>query len=124
MTSSKQVIEITQAAGFHIQEMMEYNEEQGSFLRVAVNGGGCSGLSYGMHFDKEKKDDDMEDEQHGLRILVSREDAPILMGTKIDYKQSLMGGGFTIDNPNAIASCGCGTSFRAAKREGTPEVCE
>jgi len=46
------------------------------------------------------------------------------MGTKIDYKQSLMGGGFTIDNPNAIASCGCGTSFRTAKREGTPEVCE
>jgi len=89
-----------------------------------VNGGGCSGLSYGMHFDKEKKDDDIEDEQHDLRILVSREDAPILMGTKIDYKQSLMGGGFTIDNPNAIASCGCGTSFKAAKREGTPEVCD
>lgn len=124
MTSTKQVIEITQAAGFHINEMMEHNEEQGSFLRVVVNGGGCSGLSYGMHFDKEKKDDDFEDVQHGLTILVSREDAPILMGTKIDYKQSLMGGGFTIDNPNAIASCGCGTSFRTAKREGTPEVCE
>ena len=46
------------------------------------------------------------------------------MGTKIDYKQSLMGGGFTIENPNAIASCGCGTSFRTAKVTGTPEVCE
>ncbi|WP_155589956.1 HesB/IscA family protein [Lysinibacillus cavernae] len=124
MTSTKQVIEITQAAGFHINEMMEHNEEQNSFLRVVVNGGGCSGLSYGMHFDTEKKEDDFEDVQHGLSILVSREDAPILMGTKIDYKQSLMGGGFTIDNPNAIASCGCGTSFKTAKREGTPEVCE
>ena len=124
MTSLKQVIEITEAAVFHINEMMQHNEEQGSFLRVVVNGGGCSGLSYGMHFDKEKKEDDFEDVQHGLTILVSREDAPILMGTKIDYKQSLMGGGFTIDNPNAIASCGCGTSFKAATREGTPEVCE
>lgn len=55
MTSTKQIIEVTQAAGFHINEMMEHNEEQGSFLRVVVNGGGCSGLSYGMHFDKEKK---------------------------------------------------------------------
>lgn len=124
MTSTKQVIEITQAAAFHINEMMEHNEEQGSFLRVVVNGGGCSGLSYGMHFDQEKKEDDFVDVQHGLTILVSREDAPILMGTKIDYKQSLMGGGFTIDNPNAIASCGCGTSFKTAKREGTPEICE
>ena len=81
-------------------------------------------LFYFCSLDKEKKEDDFEDVQHGLTILVSREDAPILMGTKIDYKQSLMGGGFTIDNPNAIASCGCGTSFKAAKREGTPEVCE
>lgn len=124
MTSLQQVIEITEAAVFHINEMMEHNEEQGSFLRVVVKGGGCSGLSYGMHFDKEKTEDDLVDVQHGLTVLVTREDAPILKGTKIDYKQSLMGGGFTIDNPNAIASCGCGSSFKTAKREGTPEVCD
>lgn len=124
MTSLKQVVEVTEAAVFHIHEMMEHNEEQGSFLRVVVKGGGCSGLSYGMHFGKDKTDNDLEDVQHGLTILVAREDAPILMGTKIDYKQSLMGGGFTIENPNAIASCGCGSSFKAAKREGTPEVCD
>ncbi|MEG0259761.1 MAG: iron-sulfur cluster assembly accessory protein [Lysinibacillus sp.] len=124
MTSLKQVVEVTEAAVFHINEMMEHNEEQGAFLRMAVKGGGCSGLSYGMHFDKEKAADDIEDVQHGLSILVSREDAPILMGTKIDYKQSLMGGGFTIENPNAIASCGCGSSFKSAKRESTPEVCD
>lgn len=124
LTILQKVVEVTEAAVFHIHEMMEHNEEQGSFLRVVVKGGGCSGLSYGMHFDKEKMDDDLEDVQHGLTVLVTREDAPILMGTKIDYKQSLMGGGFTIDNPNAIASCGCGSSFKAAKREGTPEVCD
>ena len=71
-----------------------------------------------------KNDDDLLDEQFDLQIIVSAEDAPILMGTKIDYKQSLLGGGFTIDNPNAIASCGCGTSFKAAQREGDPEVCD
>lgn len=118
-----QVVDITEAAAFHIQEMMKNNEEDGSYLRVAVKGGGCSGLSYAMGFEKEKQDNDELFEEHGLRILVSREDSPILQGTKIDFKQSLMGGGFTIDNPNAIASCGCGSSFRTAKVAGTPEEC-
>lgn len=119
-----QVIHLTEEASYRIKEMMEHNEEQGSFLRISVNGGGCSGLSYGMNFTTEKHDDDVEDIQHGLDIIVSKQDAAILQDTKIDYKQSLMGGGFTIDNPNAIASCGCGTSFRTATAKGTPEVCE
>lgn len=124
MTNNKQVIILTEAASFQIKEMMKHNEEEGSYLRVAVRGGGCSGLSYGMNFDNHKNDDDFLDEQFDLQIIVSAEDAPILMGTTIDYKQSLLGGGFTIDNPNAIASCGCGTSFKAAQREGNPEVCD
>ena len=124
MTSEKKVIDLTEAASVRVKEMQKHNEEEGSFLRVTIHGGGCSGLSYGMNFDQIQGVDDYIDEQHGLKILVSREDAPIIMGTKIDYKQSLMGGGFTIDNPNAIASCGCGTSFKTAKVQGTPEVCE
>ena len=124
MTDKKQVIILTEAASFQIKEMMKHNEEEGSYLRVAVRGGGCSGLSYGMNFDNHKNADDLLDAQFDLQIIVSAEDAPILMGTKIDYKQSLLGGGFTIDNPNAIASCGCGTSFKAAQREGNPEVCD
>ena len=124
MSNEKRVIELTEASAFRIKEMQKHNEEEGSFLRVAVHGGGCSGLSYGMNFDTNKNDDDYTDEQFDIKILVSKEDAPILMGTKIDYKQTLMGGGFTIDNPNAIASCGCGSSFRTAKVEGSPEVCD
>ena len=124
MTSEKKVINLSEAASIRVKEMQKHNDEEGSFLRVTIHGGGCSGLSYGMNFDQSQGEDDYIDEQHGLKILVSREDAPILMGTEIDYKQSLMGGGFTINNPNAIASCGCGTSFRTAKVEGTPEVCE
>lgn len=117
------VVEVTEAAVFHIHDMMKNNGEEGSFLRVSVKGGGCSGLTYGMGFDAEKAEDDFELEKLGLKIIVSQEDAAILNGTVIDYKQSLMGGGFTITNPNAIASCGCGTSFRTAKKAGTPGNC-
>mgnify|MGYP003450133994 FL=1 len=124
MAVENQVVIITEAAAFRIKEMMEHNEEVGAFLRVGVNGGGCSGLTYGMSFTMDKNDDDLLDEQHDLPIVVSAEDAPILQGTKIDYKQSLMGGGFTIDNPNAIANCGCGTSFKAAARPAEPQPCE
>lgn len=124
MMTNEQIVILTEAAAFQIKEMQKHNEEEGAFLRVAVKGGGCSGLSYGMNFDQTKNDDDLLDEQYDLQIIVSKLDAPILKGTKIDYKQSLLGGGFTIDNPNAIASCGCGTSFRAPGREATPEVCE
>lgn len=117
------VVNITEAAAFQIKEMMKHNEEEGSFLRVAVRGGGCSGLSYGMAFEHEVGEKDQQLEQHGIKILVAEEDAPILNGTIIDYKQSMMGGGFTIDNPNAIASCGCGSSFRTADNAGKPENC-
>lgn len=118
-----QVVELTEAAAYQVKEMMVNNEEEGSFLRVGVNGGGCSGLTYGLNFTRERNEDDEYLELHGIPIVVSKDDAGILNGTKIDYKQSLMGGGFTITNPNAIASCGCGTSFRTAKKEGTPEKC-
>lgn len=118
-----EVVIISEAAAYRVKEMMTHNDEEGSMLRVSVNGGGCSGLSYGMSFEHEKKEDDIELIQHGIDIVVSKEDASILNGTTIDYKESLMGGGFTIDNPNAIASCGCGSSFRTAKKAGTPETC-
>lgn len=119
----KDVIVLTEAAAIQIKEMMKHNEEEGAFLRVAVKGGGCSGLSYGVGFDHEIKEGDVQFEQHGIQIVVDKESAPVLQGTKIDYKQSMMGGGFTIDNPNAIASCGCGSSFRTATNTGTPEEC-
>nr|WP_263325008.1 iron-sulfur cluster assembly accessory protein [Neobacillus sp. Marseille-Q6967] len=114
---------LTEAAALHIKDMMKHNEEEGAFLRVSVKGGGCSGLSYGMGFEHEVNANDEQLEQHGIKILVDKESAPILNGTKIDFKQSMMGGGFTIENPNAIASCGCGSSFRTATAAGTPEEC-
>ncbi|WOV86420.1 iron-sulfur cluster assembly accessory protein [Sporosarcina oncorhynchi] len=119
-----QYVEITESAAYHVKEMMAHNGEENAYLRVAVNGGGCSGLTYGLGFEENKSETDYLMTQHGINIVVSIEDAGVLEGTKVDYKESLMGGGFTIENPNAIASCGCGTSFRTAKKVGTPEVCE
>ena len=118
-----EVVFLTEAAAQQVKDMMVANEEENALLRVSVKGGGCSGLSYGMGFTHEIEENDMKLEQHGIQIVVSKEDAPILNGTKIDYKQSMMGGGFTIDNPNAIASCGCGSSFRTATNAGKPEEC-
>ncbi|WP_338750931.1 iron-sulfur cluster insertion protein ErpA [Bacillus sp. FJAT-52991] len=118
-----EVVTVTEAAAFQIKEMMKQNEEEGANLRVTVHGGGCSGLSYGMGFDREIKEDDIELDQQGIHIIVDKDSAPVLKGTVIDYKESLMGGGFTIENPNAIASCGCGSSFRTATNTGKPENC-
>ncbi|KEF40077.1 Iron-sulfur cluster assembly accessory protein [Schinkia azotoformans MEV2011] len=103
--------------------MMKEEGNENLFLRIGVKGGGCSGLSYGMGFEQEQSDADLLLEQHNLKIVVNKEDAPVLDGVKIDYKQNMMGGGFTIDNPNAIASCGCGSSFRTAERTGSPGEC-
>ncbi|WP_053367584.1 HesB/IscA family protein [Bacillus sp. FJAT-27245] len=118
-----QIVNLTEAAALQIKDMMKQNEEEGAFLRVSVKGGGCSGLSYGLGIDHEIGESDIQLEQFGIHILVDKESGPILNGTKIDYKESLMGGGFTIENPNAIASCGCGSSFRTATAAGTPEDC-
>jgi iron-sulfur cluster assembly protein len=117
------VVQLTEAAAYQIKDMMKENNVTDGYLRISVKGGGCSGLSYGMGLDEEVREDDIVMEQHGVKVIVDQESAPILQGTKIDYKQSLMGGGFTIDNPNAIASCGCGSSFRTATKVGTPEKC-
>ncbi|WP_102345017.1 HesB/IscA family protein [Bacillus sp. Marseille-P3661] len=114
---------ITEAAASQIKDMMSDEGNDDLFLRVGVKGGGCSGLSYGMGFEVEKSDNDIELELHGLKVIVNKEDTPILEGLTIDYKQNMMGGGFTIDNPNAIASCGCGSSFKTATNAGTPEEC-
>lgn len=117
------VISITDDASQQIKEMMK--EEDGNVrLRFGIKGGGCSGLSYSLGFDQEVNEElDMIDEINEIPVVIFKQDIPIIEGTKIDFKQNMMGGGFAIDNPNAIVSCGCGSSFRAKEREGSPEKC-
>ena len=116
------MIQLTEAAALQVKEMMQQAPDDERNLRMLVQGGGCSGLSYGMGFDSQKETD-LTFEQHGVNVIVNEKDYPVVKGLEIDYKQSMLGGGFTITNPNAIASCGCGTSFRTATNAGTPGGC-
>ncbi|WP_067841610.1 HesB/IscA family protein [Amphibacillus sediminis] len=117
------VIQITDQARIQIIEMLKDEADQ-SRLRFGVKGGGCSGLSYALGFDHQVDPElDIADDINGIPVTIKKEDIPIINGTTIDFKQNMMGGGFTIDNPNAIVSCGCGSSFKAKEREGTPENC-
>ncbi len=83
-------------------------------LRVFVAGGGCSGMQYGMAIEKEAGEFDTTIESNGVRVFVDPTSMMYLSGATIDYVDSLMGGGFRIDNPNAVSTCGCGHSFRTA----------
>lgn len=85
---------------------------QGKSLRVYVEKGGCSGFNYGFTFD-EKKEGDNEVDQAGLRVVVDPQSLPMLKGAVVDYKDDFSGSGFSIKNPNAKSSCGCGHSFEA-----------
>jgi iron-sulfur cluster assembly protein len=92
-------------------------------LRVFVKGGGCGGMQYGMTFDQQREGDEVY-EQHGLRVVVDSTSLFYIDGANIDYVDNLMGGGFHIDNPQAVSSCGCGSSFRTARTHDGQEVPE
>lgn len=117
------VISITDNARIQIEEMMK-DEPENTRLRFGVKGGGCSGLSYSIGFDTEVNEElDITETINDIPVVIKKEDIPIIENTVIDFKQNLMGGGFTIDNPNAIYSCGCGSSFRTKEVAGTPGEC-
>jgi len=114
------LVSLTPVAAAKIRELMtEDPEGETSVLRVAIQGGGCSGFQYGLGFDAGPVDDDETLEQHGVTIVVDPYSAPYLKGATIDFLSGLEESGFKIDNPNASASCGCGHSFTV--EEGAPE---
>ncbi|MFD0715222.1 iron-sulfur cluster insertion protein ErpA [Paenibacillus sp. GCM10027626] len=114
------MITISALANEKIKEMLAAEETPDMFLRIGVKEGGCSGFSYGMGFDDEENDDDKVLELDGLKVVVDNTSIKYLNGLEIDFKESAMGGGFTINNPNASATCGCGSSFRTATDAGKP----
>lgn len=117
------LIKITDDARQQIKEML-MNETKDSRLRFGVKGGGCSGLSYSLGFDDEVNEElDVIDVINEIPVVIFKQDVPIIENTVIDFKQNMMGGGFSINNPNAIVSCGCGSSFRTKDKVGTPGDC-
>ncbi|GGA35345.1 HesB/IscA family protein [Paenibacillus physcomitrellae] len=118
------MINISETALDRIKSTLAEQENPDLFLRLGVNPGGCSGFSYAMGFDDQESDRDVFMEVSGLKVVVDRSDVRYLNGLKIDFEETGMAGGFTIENPNAIASCGCGQSFKMKDEEGRPEVCD
>ncbi|MFC5469919.1 iron-sulfur cluster insertion protein ErpA [Cohnella suwonensis] len=114
------MINISESASDKIQEMLAAEEAPNLFLRIGVQEGGCSGFSYGMGFDDELNEGDNELSVSGVKVVVDGNSMKYLNGLQIDWKESAMGGGFTINNPNATATCGCGSSFRTATEAGNP----
>ncbi len=94
-----------------INLMREDNKPEGSFIRVGVEGGGCSGLSYKLEFDNQMKEGDQVFEDKGIKIVVDKKSFLYLIGTELDYSGGLNGKGFVFNNPNASRTCGCGESF-------------
>ena len=92
-----------------------------SGLRVGVRGGGCSGFQYALAFDEQRSGDEVFEDK-GIRLLVDRPSLPYVKGSVIDFVDGLQGAGFKVDNPNVIAACGCGSSFRVAEEEEVSAV--
>jgi len=108
------MISITEPASRHLKSLVEGSGEAGKGLRVYVEKGGCAGMQYGMTLDFIQEGDEVLD-QDGVQVMVDQESLEFLRGSTIDYCDDLAGTGFRIKNPNAVRSCGCGTSFESAE---------
>jgi iron-sulfur cluster assembly protein len=107
---SESLVKLTESAGIKVRALVA-REKQGEYLRVAITGGGCNGLSYKLKFAPEPKRGDILVRSAGVPVLVDPRTALYLKGTQLDYSTQLIAGGFKFTNPNAKASCSCGESF-------------
>lgn len=117
------MVTITDKGAEKVREFLAAQQADASLagLRVGVRGGGCSGFQYQLAFD-EQRDTDSVFETHGLKLLVDHDSLPYVRGSIIDYQETLQGAGFKVDNPNVVAACGCGSSFRVAEEEQVSAV--
>lgn len=102
---------VTEAAARKVAELIKADGRDGLRLRVQVLGGGCSGFQYDFKFDEERAEDDLVFERDGVEVLVDPVSIEYLKGSEFDYVEEMIGSSFQVKNPNATASCGCGTSF-------------
>ena len=117
------VVSLTDAAAVKLRELTKEEANPDIGLRVYVYSGGCSGYRYGMMLEDAPTAEDKVLEANGVKVYVDGNSVSLLSGSQIDYVDTLMGAGFTVNNPNAVAACGCGSSFRTADDTGSPEGC-
>ncbi len=116
------IISMTPTAVEKVQELLTQENDPSLGLRIFVAGGGCSGLQYGMTLDEEQEGDTTIPEGD-FRVFVDEMSLEYIKGSQVDYVDSLMGAGFTVNNPNAVSSCGCGHSFRTSEGGGEARSC-
>jgi iron-sulfur cluster assembly protein len=116
------LMSVTPSAAEKVRELLEQEGNEALGLRIFVAGGGCSGLQYGMTLDESQEGDEVF-ETNGVRVLIDEMSAQYISGSEVDYVDSLMGAGFTVNNPNAVSTCGCGHSFKTATDSGQARGC-
>lgn len=117
------LVVLTPAAAAKLQELTASETDPNTGLRVYVYSGGCSGYRYGMMLEDQPSAEDVTVESRGIKVYVDQGSTALLQGSEIDYLDTLMGAGFTVNNPNAVSGCGCGSSFRTAESAGSPGAC-
>jgi iron-sulfur cluster insertion protein len=110
-TFTPQTVQVTASAAAKVQSLIDEEGNEELKLRVFVTGGGCSGFQYGFTFDELVAEDDALLEAGGIQVLVDSMSYPYLMGAEVNYEEGLQGSKFVVQNPNASATCGCGSSF-------------
>lgn len=115
------MITLTEVASAKVKDFIKAQSRDDLALRVYVKPGGCSGFSYGMGLDEPREDDSTLDVD-GVRVVVDPQSVRFVEGAVVDYKDTMMGGGFAITNPNAVSSCGCGSSFRPKDEDAPAEA--
>lgn len=110
--TSSAAITLTDTAADKVRELLSgQGDAESQALRVAVRGGGCSGFQYALAFDRAKEDDHVF-EDRGVSVIVDKTSMQFVFGSEVDYVEGLQGAGFSVNNPNVVAACGCGSSFQ------------
>ena len=117
------VVSLSDAAATKLRELTKDEPSPAIGLRVYVYSGGCSGFRYGMMLEDAPTADDKVLDANGVKVYVDGKSIDLLQGSQIDYVDTLMGAGFTVNNPNAVAACGCGSSLRTADDSGQARAC-
>jgi iron-sulfur cluster assembly protein len=117
------LVTLSDAAVSKLTELTKEESDPNVGLRVYVYSGGCSGYRYGMMLEDQPAEEDIRVESNGINVYVDPQSTQLLQGSEIDYVDTLMGAGFTVNNPNAVSGCGCGSSFRTEESAGAPGAC-